>query len=48
MSYIWEITGINLPPLLIPANSFDDALKAARLIDNNYSGGRISALNNNF
>ena len=37
----WEITGINLPPIIVKAGSFDDALKQARIIDYNYSGGKI-------
>lgn len=45
---IWLITGHKLPPLLIPAASFDEALKAARLINPNYDTGQVSELTNNF
>lgn len=39
--YTWEITGINLPAIIVKAESFDDALKQARRIDYNYTSGRI-------
>lgn len=34
----WKITGINLPCLRIRAESFDEALKQARMVNDNYSG----------
>ena len=37
----WEITGINLPTIIIIADSFDDALKISREIDYNYNSGRV-------
>lgn len=39
--HTWEITGINLPPIIVEAESFDDALKQARRIEDNYCGGRV-------
>lgn len=39
--HMWEITGINLPPIIVKADSFDDALKQARKINYNYNGGRV-------
>lgn len=38
----WEIIGPNLPPLRIRANSFDEALKKARLRDKGYCGGWVA------
>ena len=37
----WEIAGINLPAIIIIAESFDDALKIAREINYNYDEGRV-------
>lgn len=38
----WIIIGPNLPELKIRANSFDEALKKARLRNPNYCGGYVS------
>ena len=39
--HTWEITGINLPAIIVKAGSFDDALKQAREINYNYTGGKV-------
>lgn len=39
--YTWEIIGINLPSIIVIADCFDEALKYARSIDDNYSGGHV-------
>jgi hypothetical protein len=39
--YTWKITGRDLPPLHIPATSFDAALAQARKLDRNYCTGQI-------
>ena len=39
--YTWRITGRDLPPLRIPAASFDEALAEARKLDRNYCTGQI-------
>lgn len=38
---IWEVWGAGLEKLYIKAESFDKALKNARLIDKNYDSGRV-------
>ena len=38
---IWIISGYNLPTLEIVADSFDDALKEARKINENYNTGQV-------
>lgn len=48
MSLIYLVTGFLLDPLLIPACSPEDALKAAQLINKRYKKAVLSALNNNF
>lgn len=37
----WNITGSGLPELKIEADSFDDAIAKARMIDKRYCGGQI-------
>lgn len=39
--HAWEIFGIDLPSIIVEAESFDDALKQARRIDDNYCAGRV-------
>ena len=39
---IWIIWGINLPPIYINADSFDEALKEARKLNRNYCAGQLS------
>lgn len=41
---LWEINGYKLKPLFIEADSFDEAIKQAREIDNDYSCGRCLIL----
>lgn len=38
----WEISGKDLPTLLILAASFDDALSVARKVNPNYTTGRVA------
>ena len=38
---IWIVIGPGLPDLRIRANSFDEALKRARLKNKNYCGGYV-------
>lgn len=38
---IWEVIGPNLPPLRIRAESFDQALRRARLRDPGYCAGYV-------
>ena len=38
---IWIISGPNLPDVRVKAESFDDAMKAAREIDSDYTGGHV-------
>ncbi len=38
----WEISGKNLPILLILASCFDDALEVARKVNPNYNTGRVA------
>lgn len=40
--YTWKITGRKLPPLYIPATSFDEALAEARKVDRDYCTGQIA------
>lgn len=37
----WKIDGKDLPPIVIEATSFDEALKEARKKDLNYCGGQV-------
>lgn len=37
----WKITGPGLPDLQIHAESFDEALKLARMTDSRYCGGYV-------
>lgn len=39
---IWAISGPNLPTLKIRADSFDEALAKARMMDKNYCGGYVA------
>lgn len=39
---IWVIFGANLPTLKVRADSFDEALRKARLIHENYCGGYVA------
>lgn len=48
MSLIYLVTGFLLDPLLIPASSSEDALKAAQLINKRYKKAVLSTLNNSF
>jgi hypothetical protein len=38
----WIIVGPNLPELKIRAESFDDAVKKARMFNENYCGGFVA------
>jgi hypothetical protein len=38
----WEITGPNLPPLRIRADTFSQALKKSKLRDPNYCAGYMA------
>ena len=38
---MWKITGINLKPLIVEADSFDSAIMEARKINKNYCGGQV-------
>ena len=38
---VWHIWGLDLPVLLIEANTFDEALEEARRINPNYNTGQI-------
>lgn len=38
---IWIILGINLPKLKIRAESFDEALTKARMVNTNYCAGYV-------
>lgn len=48
MSLIYLVTGFLLDPLLIPAASAAEALKAAQLINKRYKKAVLSTLNNGF
>lgn len=48
MSLIYLVTGFLLDPLLIPAGSPEEALRAAQLINRRYKKAVLSGLNNNF
>ena len=37
----WKITGINLEPFIIEADSFDSAIMEAREINKNYCSGQV-------
>ena len=37
----WEMFGGKLPPIKVRANSFDEALKKARLRDPKYCAGHV-------
>lgn len=37
----WIIVGPNLPDLRIRADSFDEAIEMARVLDKNYCGGYV-------
>lgn len=39
---IWEIFGAGLPPIRIHADSFDEAIRKARLCDRRYCGGYVA------
>lgn len=38
---LWKITGRELPPLKIPADTLDDAFAVARKLNRNYNGGQV-------
>lgn len=38
---VWKIIGAGLPDLRIHANSFDEALRKARMQDDRYCGGYV-------
>lgn len=38
----WKIWGINLQPIFIKADTFDEALKEARKLNKNYCAGQLS------
>lgn len=44
---LWEISGYKLESLFIEADSFDEAIKQAREIDDDYSCGRCLIFRNN-
>lgn len=48
MYLLYLVTGFLLDPLLIPAASAAEALKAARLINKRYKKAVLSTLNNSF
>lgn len=38
---VWEISGGDLPPIRIHADSFDEAIRLARIRDRRYCGGYV-------
>jgi hypothetical protein len=43
MGMTWIIVGPNLPDLRIRADSFDEAIEMARVLDEEYCGGYVLA-----